>query len=103
MLDAFAGVAELVDARDLKSRGFGRVGSTPTPGTRCTGTSRDERGNSQYGGELPHFTEGARSSLNPGLPAARATETIEPPGGRGAGVIPNGARRRMGSGLSEAR
>ena len=28
-----AGVAELVDARDSKSRGLGRVGSSPTSGT----------------------------------------------------------------------
>lgn len=29
-----AGVAELVDARDSKSRDFGHVGSSPTSGTK---------------------------------------------------------------------
>jgi hypothetical protein len=28
-------VAELADARDLKSRGLGRVGSSPTVGTKA--------------------------------------------------------------------
>ena len=34
-----ADVAELADARDLKSRGFGRVGSSPTVGTTMSMSS----------------------------------------------------------------
>ena len=34
LLTLFAGMAKLVDARDLKSLGFNRVGSTPTTRTK---------------------------------------------------------------------
>jgi hypothetical protein len=50
-----AGVAELVDATDLKSVGASRAGSTPAPGTKPNGPVR-EIGASQVGVSVTSFS-----------------------------------------------